>query len=350
MKQQMIEACLPWAAIAVAAIVAARVLVWLCGARWQPARLRRIHSCESGSVQSLSFVLVLPFFVMIMMLIGQAGQLMMGNIIMQYAAFAAARSASVWIPASVSDEEAANQISARQEVTFDELGWQFEIDQSGDKFSKIQQAAVIACAPLGPSSNLGYQADRQTTSTQASITKLYAALDPESISNGRINSRIRNKIAYSAQNTNVDLTVWHRYREGSFPDRASVVSGRDPAFRPEQTSEAQRDPPLDAHRPIYQRQMLVGSAPIYEANEIGWQDHITATVTFNLPLIPGPIRFFAPTGRSISTFDRDLPEGVSAEDAQRDQTGNVFIWPITGVATLVNEGEKPSATYWQEEF
>lgn len=349
MKQQMLEACLPWAALAVAAIVVARVLVWLCGARLQPARLKKIHSCESGSVQSLSFVLVLPFFVMIMMLVGQASQLMMGNIVMQYAAFAAARSASVWIPASVSDQEAANQISSRREITFNELGRKYEIDQSGDKFSKIQQAAMLACMPLGPSQDFGYQADSQTAATQSAMTRLYAALDPESSTNGRINSRIRNKIAYSAQNTNVDLTVWHRYRAGGFPDRASVVSGRDPAFRPSQLSEAQRDPPLDAHRPVYQG-VLVGSEPIYEPNEIGWQDQITATVTFNLPLIPGPMRFFAPTQQSISSFDRDLPEGVSADDAEQDQTGNVFIWPITGVATLVNEGEKPAFTYWQEEF
>ena len=363
MKQQMIEACWPWAALAVAAMVVARVLVWLCGARLQPARLKKIHRCESGSVQSLSFVLVLPFFVMIMMLIVQAGQLMIGNIVMQYAAFAAARSASVWIPAAVPNEPP-NLISSRRPLSaspsatggivsfdsFDETGWQFEISPEGDKFSKIQQAAVLACMPLGPSGDLGYQTDNVTATSIAALTKLYVGLDPDSVSNGRINSRISNKLAYSAQNTRVDVTFWHRFRAGGSRDRASLSSGGDPAYRPVQLSETERDPPLDAHEPIYQRGILIGTAPIFEPNEVGWQDQITATVTYNLPLLPGPMRFFVPGERSISSFDREIINGVTADDATQDQTGNVFVWPITGVASLVNEGMKPIASFLQEEF
>ena len=364
MKQQMFEACLPWAALVVAAIVAARVLVWLSGARLRPARLRSIHNCESGSVQSLSFVLVLPFFVMVMMLILQASQLMIGNIVMQYAAYAAARSASVWIPATVSIEESANRISSRRQLTsspsatggiisfdsFDERGWKFEIAPEGDKYSKIQQAAVLACMSLGPSGDLGYQADNDTLTSSVALTKLYAGLDPGSNSNSRINPRIRNKLAYSARNTRVDVTFWHRFRPGGSPDRASLAEGGDPAYRPVQSSEAQRDPPLDAHRPIYQRGQLVGSEPIFEHNEVGWQDQITTTVHYNLPLLPGPMRFFVPGERSVSTFDRETVNGVTADDATRDETGNVFIWPITGVASLVNEGLEPVASYQQEEF
>lgn len=356
MKQQMIEACLPWAALAVAAIVAARVLVWLSGARLQPARLRSIHNCQSGSVQSLSFVLVLPFFVMIMMLIVQASQLMVGNIVMQYAAFAAARSASVWIPASVSIDESSNCISTRQEVTYNELGWKFEVEKSGDKYAKIRYAAVLACLPLGPSQDLGYQATGDSVAAQAALTKLYAGLDPGSSSNGRINSRLSSKLAYSAQNTDVDLIFWHRYRSGGFADRASVVEGRAPVYRPSQLSEARRDPPLDAHRPIYrrlnpgERPRLIGTEPIFEHNEVGWQDHITATVNYNLPLLPGPMRFFVPGERSVSTYDRQLINEANADDATRDFSGNVFIWPITGVATLVNEGQEPLILLRQEGF
>ncbi len=356
MKQQMIEACLPWAALAVAAIVAARVLIWLSGARLQTARLRSIHDCEAGSVQSLSFVLVLPFFVMIIMLIVQASQLMVGNIVMQYSAYAAARSASVWIPANVSALEPANCISQRREITFDELGWKYEITPSGDKYSKIHQAAVLACVPLGPSQDLGYSEDGYTAQTTSALTKLYSGLDPDSASNGRISSRLRSKVAYSAQNTNVDLTFWHRYRTGRHLDRASVVERRDPEYRPGQSSEAHRDPPLDQHRPIYrrfnreERPKLVGSAPIYAENELGWQDQVTATVRFNLPLLPGPMRFFSAQERSVSTYDRVNINDVTAEDADRDITGNVFVWPITGVASMVIEGEKPWNSFRQEEF
>jgi len=64
-------------------------------------RLRRLHRDEAGNVQSLSFVLTLPIFIMLMMLIVQASQLMIGQVVVEYAAVAAARSAIVWIPAAV---------------------------------------------------------------------------------------------------------------------------------------------------------------------------------------------------------------------------------------------------------
>ena len=50
-------------------------------------------------MQSLSFVLTVPMFIMLMLLAVQITQLMIGLMMVHYAAFAAARSASVWIPA-----------------------------------------------------------------------------------------------------------------------------------------------------------------------------------------------------------------------------------------------------------
>ena len=52
-------------------------------------------------MQSLSFVLTLPLFIMVMMMIVQVSQLMIGMVVVHYAAFAAARSAAVWIPAAM---------------------------------------------------------------------------------------------------------------------------------------------------------------------------------------------------------------------------------------------------------
>src|SRR5687767_11915386 len=60
-----------------------------------------LHADELGSVQSLSFVLTVPLFIMLMLLAVQITQLMIGQIVVHYAAFAAARSAAVWIPARV---------------------------------------------------------------------------------------------------------------------------------------------------------------------------------------------------------------------------------------------------------
>ena len=57
------------------------------------------HADQRGSVESLSFVLTVPVFIMLMLLAVQITQLMIGLVVVHYAAFAAARSATVWIPA-----------------------------------------------------------------------------------------------------------------------------------------------------------------------------------------------------------------------------------------------------------
>jgi hypothetical protein len=310
MNESLFEACLPWAICLIAAVVAARCLVWLSGARLRLVRLRSVHRCELGSVQSLSFVLTLPFFVMIIMLIVQASHIMIANIVVHYAAFASARSAVVWIPANVNLDETANRISAFAEIQTTSEGTQYRVYPAGPKFSKIQQAAALACLSLGPSRDLGYPLPPQYGPTQMSLINLYRGLDAESVNNSLISTRLTNKLAYTVANTNVDVTFWHRY-------------GPHERFR---------DPPL---------QVRYGVRPYideYYPNEVGWQDHITATVTYNLPLLPGPVRLFAPATRTQDGSSRV------------DQSGNVYIWPISASSTLGNEGEKPLKVYWQEEF
>ena len=69
----------------------------------------------TGQRQSLSFVLTLPFFIMILLFIVQVSQLMIGQIVVEYAAFAAARAAAVWIPAY--DTSAAGEIEPWNRVS-----------------------------------------------------------------------------------------------------------------------------------------------------------------------------------------------------------------------------------------
>src|SRR5688500_11401447 len=112
MSRAIVEACLPWLALIVAMVVMLRILIVLSGARWQPAVLKRIHSDEGGAVQSLSFVVTPPVFMMILMLIVQVSQLMIATVVVHYAAFAAARAAIVWTPADVGTvDEGHNRIS-----------------------------------------------------------------------------------------------------------------------------------------------------------------------------------------------------------------------------------------------
>ena len=325
MNQAIFTSCLPWAICLVVAVFAARVLVVISGARLDFSRIRRVHSNESGSVQSLSFVLTLPFFVMVLMLIVQVNQIMFGNILVHYSAFAAVRSASVWIPANRDPLfETTNRISSITLINSTDEGQQYLINPALDgKFSEIRQAATLACMPLAPSRNLGYTLGQYGTRSHIAMEKVYSGLDPDSLTNSRISDRLRNKLAYSYPNTDVQLTFWHR-------SRPRIVRIRDERVE-------WRDPPL---QPIYPESY--GVSPYFDEyypNELGWQDELTALVTFNLPLLPGPIRFFAPTSGSIAA-DGTVPS--------RDQTGEVFIWPLKAFATMGLEGQKPQLPYWQE--
>jgi len=113
MGRELLLACLPWFGLLLAAGMFLLALTRLNGSRPDPRRLARLHRDEVGSVQSLSFVLVLPFFVMVILFIVQVSQLMIGTVVVHYAAYAAARAAIVWIPANLSEYEPENCISAR---------------------------------------------------------------------------------------------------------------------------------------------------------------------------------------------------------------------------------------------
>jgi hypothetical protein len=67
------------------------------------SRIRRIHGCQRGGVQSLAFVITFPLFLAILMFIVQVSQLMIALVVVNYAAYASARSASVWGPAFIDD-------------------------------------------------------------------------------------------------------------------------------------------------------------------------------------------------------------------------------------------------------
>ncbi|MFT5303921.1 MAG: hypothetical protein ACI814_004743 [Mariniblastus sp.] len=317
MTPPVLASCWPWIGWVVVSVVAARLLVVLSGAKLSLARLRSIHHSQDGSVQSLSFVLTLPFFVMILMMIIQASHVMIGNIVVHYAAFASVRSASVWIPTNTSQFETTNRIGEISLLQTTGEGEQYLVYQIGDKFTKIQQAATLACTSLGPSRSLGYQLSSDGQATYFALTNHFAGLDPEANRSGLIDQRLYNKLAYSMSNTSVRLTFWHRN---------TLLANR------------YRDPPL---------QVRYGDPPFIDEfypNEVGWQDELTAQVTYNLPLLPGPLRFFAPK------VEGEVIDATESGSPNVDSTGNTFVWPIHASATMGIEGEKPLIAFWQEEF
>ena len=149
------------------AFVLLRVVVRVSGARLKLVRLKQIHRCEVGAVQSLSFVLTLPLFIMLVMFIVQVSQLMIGIMGVNYAAFAAARAASVWTAAH-SDPKGGHR-DEHENLLLPPLAEDFpivlqfdgnEVAQDGYgvarslKLNKVFGAAVAGVAAVSPSRTL----------------------------------------------------------------------------------------------------------------------------------------------------------------------------------------------------
>jgi len=329
MDRAVLLACLPWLGLLAGSVVCLRLLVRLSGSRPEPGRLLRLHADQSGSAQSLSFVLTLPFFVMIILFIVQVSQLMIGTIVVHYAAFAAARSAIVWIPAWVSPLEAENCISSYEE-DFDApdqiepmidpgaddygpsdggLTYIIHPDPASLKYRKIHSAAVMACMPICPSRRdleLPPLSDEDNRALGVFCEAFGSMASWGSASEGAVKRRLATKLAYSAEHTSISIRFYH--------------SNWEPELRPH-----------------FQRQSgeyLGGFAD----NELGWQDPITVRVTHNLALLPGPGRFLSRVVRRADGSPDSLSQHIK-------RAGNVYVYPLSASATLGNEGEKSVKRY-----
>ena len=314
MTRELIIACSPFLAGIVISVVALRVLVAMSGARLHLGLVRQLHSDEKGAVQSLSFVLTLPLFVMIMLFIVQLSQLTLGRLVVEYSSFAAARSAIVWISASLGDDfETENRISyrVRTEDETDEAGNLFAVYQiapDSPKFDKIRLAAASALMSICPSRDTGIEMDGTAQDAAAALQRTYLAMSPTSASNTRIPSRIQNKLAYALQNTNVEIEVRHKDSE----------------------------PPLEF--------TFADGSRAFAGNEIGWQDQLIVTVNHNFALLPGPGRFLAkPTPRRDTTDP--TPRDAVAERIRREN--GIFVYPMSATVRLNNEGRKSVIPYFQ---
>lgn len=304
MHNAVVEACLPWLAALVVACLALWTVVRFSGAQVRLGRLLSLHRDERGAVQSLSFVLTVPAFAMIFMLIVQISQLMIGIMVVHYAAFAAARAAVVWIPAETGGEEGENRISTyrRDDAGIPGTGPQYTIAPGSPKYRKIEMAAVLACMPLAPSRNLGLSVD---SPERDALHRVYRGLDPGYESNSRVPARIDNKLAYSLEATQIRLSFLHK----------------DDGI----------EPPLQQWFVPHDRQE-------YYANEVGWQDPIQVTVTHQFALLPGPGRLLA---RSVSSYGARQDTVASSIFVRR----GVYVRELSATATLANEGLKSVQPY-----
>ncbi len=358
MGRAMLLVCVPWLGLLVVGVAAAALLIWLSGARWQVGRLGLLHRDQTGAVQSLSFVLTLPLFILVLLFIIQVSQLMIAAAVVQYAAFAAARAAIVWIPANLGSEEA-NCFSTlctidRTAPDTVEPVWDLEspafgprnggltyvVQPGSPKYQKIWSAAVLACMPICPSSanlvTIGGRAGNTGPSLPGNgphvadlLEQAYRAMVPNTQS--AVSSRIRNKLAYAMANTQIEVRFFHPNSEVPLQDYSVYAQ---PAQNPNQPAKPRevlnaRGEPLGFRAP---------SDPTIGTMELGWRDPITVTVYHQFALLPGPGRFLSRPNPKVPT---------DTVDQRITLQGGVYKYPLWASATLGNEGEKSVIPYWE---
>lgn len=328
MHREILLSVLPYVVAMVMASVLLAVVARLSGANLRIARLKLLHRSQKGAVQSLSFVLTLPLFIMILMFIVQLSQLTIAKVVVEQAAFNTARSAMVWIPATLSDgggiPEQANRIGPYLQWTRIEPGPDgtnydvYKVMPSGRKFSKLHFAAAMACMSICPSRDMEIT-DEHPSSKDAlpSILRAYKAYAPEAAKNTRVPARLANKLAYALDSTEVRIEIHHRDTE----------------------------PPLVWHD-------IGPYNDEFTPNEVGWQDQIVVTVEHDFALLPGPGRVLArfASARPGTSPAESYSSSVARQDSVSERIKNrrgVYTYPITATARLNNEGEKPLLPYTQ---
>ena len=344
MHRAVLQSLLPALAALSAAFILLRIVVGVSGARLQITRLRKLHRSEEGAVQSLSFVLTLPLFIMIVMFIVQVSQLMIGIMGVHYATFAAARAAIVWTPARIVGntlgevEEIENELQPplRTEspinLTFTGSGTDFEGSggYTSYKLEKILGAAAMATAPVSPSRQMVDPINCSQCGVQVwAFQAMYQQLVSSTQNSSKISQRLLNKLSYAYWNTRVELAFFDKdTQEGpTYNPRELVLFDGLPQRNDE--GEWIRD---------------------WVPHEVGWQDPLRLTVTHDFALLPGPGRFLAKfivraDGQSDRVSSRVEVRGGAGDDVP--WTRPAYTVPISASATLTNEGFKPLLPYEQ---
>ena len=92
-----------------AALLSLVALYLVVGVMWRLGRTRRRPGGQSGTA-AIEFVLLFPVALCIVLVMIQSVLVVTGNIVVHYAAYAAARAAVVWVPEKVSYEEPRNVV------------------------------------------------------------------------------------------------------------------------------------------------------------------------------------------------------------------------------------------------
>jgi hypothetical protein len=324
--REILIACLPCFIVLCASMIVLHLLLAVGASSWNWQRLRQVHSCQRGGVQSLAFVLTMPMFIMVILLIVQVSQLMIAQMVIHYAAFAGARSASVWLPAAIDDpsqmelneySEVENRIGQRPTSSDGEFT-DYEVTSSvtSEKLWKVRAAVVQGLMPLCPSRSLGMRGQMPYLANLAMANQqVYATLLPSSQSNTQLPNRIANKLNYADQNTRV-IVEWRDSYDPKGRDSLNFISYN----------------PRNHTCPDPERQSAFREA------EIGWQDPITVYVIHQFALLPGPGRLLA---NRIVRSD-GVPDRVAARinAVGLDASRTLYTTQIQAAVTMTCEGWK----------
>jgi hypothetical protein len=264
-------------------------------------RIRSLNRCQEGGVQSLALVMTLPLFVGSVLLLVQLAQVLLGTLTVQYASFAAARSAAVWISASTQDQipDQGGDPTAENElpqafVRRQPLELTQDLLTNSRKMREIQAAAVQACVAISPARAV--PGPRSDTGDVAAVVDAFLSLqmltsDPR-IDRWRVAAL--NRWSYSAANTRVRLAFTGQ----------PVVS---PSYNP------------------------VGHPVVsYNPHETAWDESVTVVVQHEVSLVPGPGR-----GWLQSAVWGRVPLGLAGQwtgSGRRDRV------PVVASTTMVLPG------------
>ena len=253
-------------------------------------RLKGLDSCQEGGVQSLALVLTLPFFIGTILMLVQLSQVMLGVMTVQYAAFAAARSAVVWIPASLEERW------LRQNELGVSLNRGGAVDLTPDqrarsrKFREIHAAAAQACVSISPARTVNGPRASEAEVGQAVDAFLAFQLLTNDPRIGRWRLATGNRWGYAFANTRVRLAFLSQPRQ-------------TPTYNP-------------VGHPVVE----------HDYQEAAWDESVTAIVQHEVSLVPGPGRWLfqrVPWGK--------VPQNLAANWPGSGRLDRV---PVYGSATL----------------
>lgn len=348
-----LNASWPWLCSILGLVLLLRILIHFARCRPSLAHLAKLHGDEQGGVQTLSFVLTVPLFIFIMMFIVQLSQLTIGQVAVEHAAYSAARSAIVWLPSRAASEfdgsvwELENQMggprqfpiglegngtsgSNGQSVAYDasqfrltgqtpdnasKLAFVYQIPATGPKYEKVRLAAAMACMSVSPSRQVVSSPTQNSTPAMTLLTPMlnaYLQIAPSSSANGRIPSRLQNKLIYALENTYVKIEVRHKDTE-PFVD-PDLSNGRSPR------------------------------------NFYGWQDSVTVEVIHDFALLPGPGRLMArrataPPGTSVADSYANGEQKDRIASSLTEKYPGTYVYPLFARARMTNEGFVPHFAY-----